>query len=165
MNTFEQEVARNHARAIEIGRSMSGPDAEVAPAMLDFKSGLFGLRRKHRTVVAALSEDVLRLQRVEAVELTLDGAMFELTRERVESISSSPIDAIAPEGGQLCAGSKVVVRTTDGAYFELSFLDGDGELFEDHSPEARAQIKSAYVAFDAWVSSIVKESDDGLERT
>ncbi|MBJ7353504.1 MAG: hypothetical protein JHC98_01645 [Thermoleophilaceae bacterium] len=151
MNTFEQEVARNHARAMEIGERISGPDAAVAPAMLSFKSGLFGLRRKNRTVVAALGEDVLRLQRVDAVELTPDGALFELTRERVESISSSPIDAIAPEGGQLCVGSKLVVRTTDGAYFELSVLDGSGELFKDHAPEARGQIKSAYDAFVAWV--------------
>jgi hypothetical protein len=154
MNTFEQEVARNHARAIGIGRRMSGPDAAVAPAMITSRGGGFRKRKKNGTVVAALASGVLRLQPVEPVELEPAGEVIELTPERVESVLSKPIDMPTPEGEPFCAGTIVKVATVDGAGFELSFLDGSGDLFRDHTPEAKAEIRSAYDAFIAWVPTV-----------
>lgn len=154
MNTFEQEVARNHARAMGIGRRMSGPDAAVAPAMITTRAGMLRRRKKNGTVVAALHSGVLRLQPVEPVELELAGDVIELTPQRIESVISKPIDMPASEGEPFCAGLIVKVNTVEGESFELSFLDGSGDLFRDHSPEASAEIKSAYDAFVAWVPTV-----------
>lgn len=154
MNTYEQEVARNHARAMGIGRRMAGPDAAVAPAMITTRGGLFRVRRKNGTVVAALASGVLRLQPVEPVELAPAGEVIELTPQRIESVASKPLDMPSPEGGSLCSGSIVKVTTVDQASFELSLLDGSGELFRDHTAEASAEIKSAYDAFVAWVPTV-----------
>jgi hypothetical protein len=154
MNTHEQEVARNHARAMEIGRRMSGPDAAVSPAMITTRRGIIRIRPKNGTVIAALASGVLRLQPVEPVELDLVGDVIELSPERIESVQSKPIDMPAPDGEPLCSGLLVKVKTVDNASFELSFLDGSGDLFRDHSPAASAEIKSAYDAFVAWVPTV-----------
>ncbi|MGK2878969.1 MAG: hypothetical protein ACSLFF_10430 [Solirubrobacterales bacterium] len=154
MSTFEQEVARNHARAMEIGRRMAGPDAVVSPAMITTRGGLLRKRKKNGTVIAALASGVLRLQPVEPVELDLAGELIELTPARIESAMSKPIDMPATDGEPLCSGLVVKVNTVDGASFELSFLDGSGDLFRDHTPEARAEIISAFDAFVAWAPAV-----------
>ena len=154
MNTFEQEVARNHARAMEIGRRMSGTGAAVAPAMITTRGGLLRKRKKNGTVIAALASGVLRLQPVEPVELGLAGDVIEIAPEKIESIASKAIDAPASEGEPFCAGTIVKVTTVDQQSFELSFLDGSGELFRDHTPEESAEISSAYDAFMAWVPTV-----------
>ncbi|MBJ7457776.1 MAG: hypothetical protein JHD02_01175 [Thermoleophilaceae bacterium] len=151
MNTFEQEVARNHARAMEIGRRMAGPDAAVAPAMITTRGGMLRKRKKNGTVVAALASGVLHLQPVEPVELGPTGDEIELPPEKIASVATKPVEAPEQDGKPLCAGLVVKVNTVDQSSFELSFLDGSGELFRDHSTEARAEIKSAYDAFVAWV--------------
>jgi hypothetical protein len=154
MNTDEQEIARNHARAMDIGRRMSGTDAAVATAMISTKSGLFGVRRKHGTVVAALGSGVLRLQRVEPVMLEPDGPVIELSEQNLKSITSKNIELPAAKGVILCSGSTVAAKTVDGALYELSFLDGTGDLFRDHSPETCADVKRAYDAVMAWIPSV-----------
>jgi hypothetical protein len=158
MNTFEQEVARNHARAIGIGRRMSGPDAAVAPAMISTRRGFLRTRARNGTVVAALASGVLRLQPVEPVELDLAGDVIELPPERIESVLTKPIETSGSDGEPFCAGLLVKVRTVDGASFELSFLDGSGELFRDHTPEACAELKTAYDAFVDWVPTVANSA-------
>lgn len=158
VNTFEQEVARNHARAMDIGRRMSGPDAAVAPAMITTRGGLLRKRSKNGTVVASLASDVLRLQPVEPVELGPVGDVIEVTPQKIGSIASKAIDMPSSEDVPLCTGTIVKVTTVEGESFELSFLDGSGDLFRDHSPEARAELKSAYDAFVAWTAALVDVS-------
>ena len=122
---------------MEIGRRMSGTGAAVAPAMITTRGGLLRKRKKNGTVIAALASGVLRLQPVEPVELGLAGEVIEIAPEKIESIASKAIDAPGIRG-------RAVLRRDDRQgddgrlrrSFELSFLDGSGELFRDHTPEA-----------------------------